>query len=313
MADDISGRSSDNNGNHASNGNTRLWGKLRHLIHFRLHGASLRDQIEDAIGDHEDDHVQAGEPGDDLTPDERQMVRNVLAVAECTVGDVAVPRSDIIAIAESASFDELVAAFVDAGHSRLPVYRSSLDEIVGMIHVKDVFNVLATDAPRPAAISELIREPRYVPASMGVIDLLEEMRRTRTHLAIVVDEYSGTDGLLTIEDLVEEIVGEIEDEYDEEAPALLVLGEDGSWEADARTPLEEIGERVDPALAEVEDDIDTVGGLAFMLAGRVPELGAELDHPSGWRITVMDGDERRITRVRLCRLADVALGSDSDG
>jgi len=196
MADDISGRSSDNNGNHASNGNTRLWGKLRHLIHFRLHGASLRDQIEDAIGDHEDDHVQTGEPGDDLTPDERQMVRNVLAVAECTVGDVAVPRSDIIAIAESASFDELVAAFVDAGHSRLPVYRSSLDEIVGMIHVKDVFNVLATDAPRPAAINELIREPRYVPASMGVIDLLEEMRRTRTHLAIVVDEYSGTDGLL---------------------------------------------------------------------------------------------------------------------
>ncbi|WP_221792651.1 hemolysin family protein [Aquisediminimonas sediminicola] len=310
MADDISGRSTDNNG---GNGNTRLWGKLRHLIHFRLHGASLRDQIEDAIGDHEDDHVQTGEPGDDLTPDERQMVRNVLAVAECTVGDVAVPRSDIVAIAESASFDELVAAFVDAGHSRLPVYRSSLDEIVGMIHVKDVFNVLATDAPRPAAISELIREPRYVPASMGVIDLLEEMRRTRTHLAIVVDEYSGTDGLLTIEDLVEEIVGEIEDEYDEEAPALLVMGEDGSWEADARTPLEEIGERVDPALAEVEDDIDTVGGLAFMLAGRVPELGAELDHPSGWRITVMDGDERRITRVRLCRLADVAVGSDCDG
>jgi CBS domain containing-hemolysin-like protein len=146
-----------------------------------------------------------------------------------------------------------------------------------------------------------------------VIDLLEEMRRTRTHLAIVVDEYSGTDGLLTIEDLVEEIVGEIEDEYDEEAPALLVMGEDGSWEADARTPLEEIGERVDPALAEVEDDIDTVGGLAFMLAGRVPEPGAELDHPSGWRITVVNGDERRITRVRLCRLAPTAPGSDSDG
>lgn len=307
MADDTSGRSTEP----ASHG--RLWSKLRHLIHFRMNGASLRDQIEDAIEDHEDDPVQTRDSGDDLTPDERQMVRNVLHVAECTVGDVAVPRSDIIAIAESASFDELVATFVEAGHSRLPVYRASLDEIVGMIHVKDVFNILATGATRPREIAELIREPRYVPASMGVLELLEEMRRTRTHLAIVVDEYSGTDGLATIEDLVEEIVGEIEDEYDEDGPDLLIQTGEGAWEADARTPLDEIAERVDPALAEGEGDVDTVGGLAFMLAGHVPEPGVELDHPSGWRITVVDGDDRRITRVRLNRVIEATVGLGSDG
>lgn len=148
---------------------------------------------------------------------------------------------------------------------------------------------------------------------MGVLELLEEMRRTRTHLAIVVDEYSGTDGLATIEDLVEEIVGEIEDEYDEDGPDLLIQTGEGAWEADARTPLDEIAERVDPALAEGEGDVDTVGGLAFMLAGHVPEPGVELDHPSGWRITVVDGDDRRITRVRLNRVIEATVGLGSDG
>jgi CBS domain containing-hemolysin-like protein len=256
---------------------------------------TLRDQIEDVIEEHEGEPAEAG----DLTPIERQMVRNLLHFGERTVADVAVPRADIIAVPDSATFDELVAAFADAGHSRLPVYRDSLDAITGMIHIKDVFEILSDGAARPDGIGGLIREPRYVPTSMGVLDLLAEMRATRTHLAIVVDEYSGTEGLVTIEDLVEEIVGEIEDEHDEEPEATLVDLGDGMWDADARTELEDVAARIDPRLAEVEEDVDTLGGLAFVLAGRIPEPGEMIMHPSGWRIEVTEADARHVTRVRL--------------
>jgi CBS domain containing-hemolysin-like protein len=212
---------------------------------------------------------------------------------------VAVPRADMIAIPESASFDELVTQFADAGHCRLPVYRDSLDSITGMIHIKDAFGILANGAAKPANIAGLIREPRYVPTSMGVLDLLAEMRATRTHLAIVVDEYSGTEGLVTIEDLVEEIVGEIEDEHDDEPEASLVDLGGGMWDADARTELEDVAAALDPRLAEVEEDVETLGGLAFVLAGRIPEPGDIVTHPSGWRIEVTETDARHVTRVRL--------------
>jgi CBS domain containing-hemolysin-like protein len=207
--------------------------------------------------------------------------------------------ADIIAAPESASFDELVALFAEAGHSRLPVYRETLDAIIGMIHIKDVFEILARGAERPDSIAGLIREPRYVPTSMGVLDLLAEMRATRTHLAIVVDEYSGTEGLVTIEDLVEEIVGEIEDEHDEAPEASLVELGGGMWDADARAELEEVAAELDPRLAQVAEDVDTLGGLAFVLAGRIPAPGEIVEHPSGWRIEVTDADPRHITRVRL--------------
>jgi CBS domain containing-hemolysin-like protein len=256
---------------------------------------TLRDQIEEAIEEHEGEPAEAG----DLTAIERQMLRNLLHFGERSVGDVAVPRADIIAVPESARFDELVALFAEAGHSRLPVYRENLDAIIGMIHIKDVFEILARGADRPATIAGMIREPRYVPTSMGVLDLLAEMRATRTHLAIVVDEYSGTEGLVTIEDLVEEIVGDIEDEHDEEPSASLVELGDGMWAADARAELEDVAAELDPRLAEVEEDVDTLGGLAFVLAGRIPEPGEIVAHPSGWRIEVTEGDARHITRVRL--------------
>jgi CBS domain containing-hemolysin-like protein len=210
-----------------------------------------------------------------------------------------VPRADIIAVADSATFDELVAAFADAGHSRLPVYRDSLDSIAGMIHIKDVFEILSNGAARPDTITGLIREPRYVPTSMGVLDLLAEMRATRTHLAIVVDEYSGTEGLVTIEDLVEEIVGEIEDEHDDAPVATLVDLGDGTWDADARAELEDVAAEIDPRLADVEEDVDTLGGLAFVLAGHIPEPGETVTHPSGWRLEVTEADARHVTRVRL--------------
>jgi CBS domain containing-hemolysin-like protein len=272
-----------------------LWRGLRDMLFGSDSEPTLRDQIEEAIEEHEGEPAEAG----DLTPIERQMVRNLLHFGENTVGDVAVPRADIIAVPESASFDELVAHFAEAGHSRLPVYRDSLDHIIGMIHIKDVFAILATGAPRPETLAGLIREPRYVPTSMGVLDLLAEMRATQTHLAIVVDEYSGTEGLVTIEDLVEEIVGDIEDEHDEAPQATLVDLGGGMWDADARAELEDVAAELDPRLAEVEEDVETLGGLAFVLAGRIPEPGEMIEHPSGWRIEVTQADPRHITRVRL--------------
>ena len=144
-----------------------------------------------------------------------------------------------------------------------------------------------------------MRTPLYVPESMGVLDLLARMRAERVHLAIVVDEFGGTEGLLTIEDVVEEIVGEIEDEHDEEVPGLLIQAEDGVWDADARAELEDVAETVDARLGAVEEDVDTLGGLAFVLAGCVPKAGEMLEHPSGWRLEVIEADTRRVRRLRL--------------
>lgn len=261
---------------------------------------SLREQIEEVIDEAEEDGQERRGSNivGDLSLTERKMLRNLLHFGEQTVDDVAVPRADIIAIAESASFAEIVAQFAEAGHSRLPVYRENLDEVVGMIHVKDVFAVLAEGRPPPPLI-DLIRQPLYVPQSMGVLDLLAEMRAKRTHLAIVIDEYSGTEGLLTIEDLVEEIVGEIEDEHDDEPTALFAPGDGGCWDADARAELDDVGEAIDPRLAEIDEDVDTLGGLAAVLAGHVPQVGEILLHPSGWRVEVTEADERRVHRLRL--------------
>lgn len=277
-----------------------LWTGLKHMLFGGEKEPSLREQIEDVIDEAEEegDDRRGSSIVGDLSPIERKMLRNLLHFGEQTVDDVAVPRGEIIAISESASFDEVVAIFVDAGHSRLPVYRETLDEVVGMIHVKDVFAVLATKKAPPPLI-DLIRQPLYVPQSMDVLDLLADMRAQRTHLAIVIDEYSGTEGLVTIEDLVEEIVGEIEDEHDDEPTALFTPGENGCWEADARAELDDIGEAIDPRLGDVEEDVDTLGGLAAVLAGHVPEVGEILHHPSGWRIEVTEADERRVHHLRL--------------
>ena len=280
----------------AAQGGGRLWQGLRHILFGDDSEPTLRDQIEEVIEEHEGED----KPGNgDLSPVELQMLRNLLHFGERTVGDIGVPRGEIIAVPETISFDDLVAAFAEAGHSRLPVYRDDLDHVVGMVHVKDVFAILAAKADAPETIAPLIREPRYVPESMGVLDLLAEMRATRTHLAIVLDEYSGTEGLVTIEDLVEEIVGEIEDEHDEAPEALLVPTEDGCWEADARAELEDVADAIDPRLAEIAEDVDTLGGLASVLAGHVPQPGEIVSHDSGWRLEITEGDARRVTRLRL--------------
>ena len=276
-------------------GGRTFWSGLRNLLFGDESEATLRDEIEEAIENREGESPRVG----DLSNVERQMLRNILHFGEKTVGDVAVPRADIIAVPATISFEALIAAFAEAGHSRLPVYEDSLDTVIGMIHVKDVFTLQVTDAEAPEDIRQLVRTPLYVPESMGVLDLLARMRAERVHLAIVVDEFGGTEGLLTIEDVVEEIVGDIEDEHDEELPGLLIPLDDGVWEADARAELDDVAEAVDARLGIVEEDVETLGGLAFVLAGRIPRPGEILEHPSGWKLEVTEGDTRRVTRLRL--------------
>jgi CBS domain containing-hemolysin-like protein len=277
-------------------GQTRsFWSGLRAFLFGNDGEPSLRDEIEDAIESYEGEVPKLG----DLSPVELQMLRNLLHFGERTVGEVAVTRGDIIAVPSSTGFDDLVAAFVEAEHSRLPVYEESLDKVIGMIHIKDVLALEAAAAPRQTDLAGLMRTPLFVPESMGLIDLLARMRAERVHLAIVVDEFGGTEGLVTIEDIVEEIVGEIEDEHDEEAPGMLIPLEDGIWDADARAELEEVAATIDARLAMVEEDVDTLGGLAFVLAGHVPQQGEIVEHPSGWRLEVTDSDTRRVNRLRL--------------
>ena len=275
-------------------GGSRLWRGMRSLIFGDDGETTLRDEIEDAIDEAEDNRPVAG----DLTPTERQMLRNLLHFGERTAGDICVTRGDIIAVPQGISFDALIRAFAEAGHSRLPVYGESLDEMIGMLHVKDVF-VANVDESRDRSIAAMLRTPLFVPESMGVIDLLARMRAERIHLAIVVDEFGGTEGLVTIEDIVEEIVGEIEDEHDEEQDGLLTMLDDGLWEADARIELEELATAVDARLTTEEDEVDTLGGLMFLLAGHIPARGECVDHPSGWRFEAIESDPRRVLRVRL--------------
>jgi CBS domain containing-hemolysin-like protein len=275
-------------------GGSRLWRGMRHLIFGEDAEPTLREEIEDAIDEAEDSRPVAG----DLSPAERQMLRNMLHFGEQTAGDICVTRGDIMAVPSSISFDDLVRAFADAGHSRLPVYGESLDDVIGMIHIKDVF-VANVDASRDRSMDALMREPLFVPESMGVIELLARMRQQRIHLGIVVDEFGGTEGLVTIEDVVEEIVGDIEDEHDEAEAGMLTMIDDGVWEADARLELDELAQAVDPRLSSKEDEVDTVGGLVFLLAGHIPTKGECVRHPSGWTIEALDSDPRRIIRVRL--------------
>ena len=262
---------------------SRLWRGMRALIFGDDHETSLRDQIEDAIDEADTVPTQRG----DLSPIERQMLRNLLHFGDRTAGEVAVTRGDIVSVPQTLNFAELVAAFAEAEHSRLPVTGEGLDHVVGMIHIKDVFGALANPG-RPRTIAGLLRAPLFVPESMGVLDLLARMRTERTHLAIVVDEFGGTEGLITIED-----------EHDEEPTGNLILLDEGLWEADARTELEEVAETVDKWLVAGEDDIDTLGGLAFLLAGRILPPGESVEHPSGWRIESIEADTKRMIRLRL--------------
>lgn len=231
-----------------------------------------------------------------------QVMRLRLAeFEELRVDDVMIPRADIKAVEAGISLQELLETFAEVTHSRLPVFRETLDDPIGFVHIKDVVTELAKGGSLPRRpLERLHREVLYVPPSMKLTDLLVKMQATRIHLALVVDEYGGTDGLLTLEDLVEVIVGDIEDEHDDEE-AMFVRRSPRVWEADARTEIEDFQEEtgVDLSLDELDADIDTLGGIAFALAGKVPVRGEVLRHPGGAEIEIMDADARRVRRLRL--------------
>ncbi len=241
-----------------------------------------------------------------LDDSERVLLLNVFNLRSRTAEDVMVPRADIVAVEADITFEALLARIKAENHSRLPVYRDSLDDIMGMIHIKDVFSTEGWH--QPFDLQSLLRPVLFVAPSMRVADLLREMRQKRIHMALVVDEFGGMDGLITIEDLVEQIVGDIDDEHDEEeAPEIIDLG-DGLLDADARALVEDVEALMGPFLTDEErETIDTLGGLVFALAGKVPEKDERVDHPSGVNFRVSLAEARRVLRVYIWR------DSPSDG
>ncbi len=248
-----------------------------------------------------------------LAAQERVMLANILRFGELRVDDVMVPRADIVAIEEQASLAELVALLREAQHSRLPVYRETLDDPIGFVHIKDVLSRVEVDMKGAlrwpdVSIASLSREILFVPPSMPARDLLLTMQTTHTHMALVIDEHGGTDGLVSIEDLVEEIVGQIADEHDTDDAPKLTPRPDGGYDADARLDLTDFQERtgVDLSLDGAGEDVDTLGGLAVALAGHVPQRGEIVPHPSGFELEIAEADPRRVRRLRLRPPADGA-------
>ncbi len=245
----------------------------------------------------------------DAPKGEPDMVDQAQAFQSLRVAQVMTPRTDINAIEITEAFETVVARFTEAEHSRMPVYRDTLDDPLGVVHMKDVFRLLSQpDGERPGpsdpVLHKLRRETHYVPASMRAADLLLRMRTTRIHMALVIDEFGGTDGLVTMEDLIEAVVGDIDDEHDDEGAPEVVERPGGVFEADARTALETLEAAVGAVLVppDLEEEIDTAAGLVTALAGRVPQRGEVIAHPAGFEIEVTDADPRRVKRIRLRRV-----------
>jgi len=246
---------------------------------------------------------------DRLAPMERLMLLNILKLGDTRVGDVMVPRADILGVDASVSLDELVDVLREGFHSRVLVFQETLDDIIGFIHIKDVLEFWG--GAGEFVLSRAAREILFVPSSMRVVDLLLKMRLARVHIGIVVDENGGTDGLVTIEDLVEEIVGEIEDEHEEARGPLFAVRPDGSIVADGRASVEELESRlgVDLAPDAREEDIESVGGLLVSLVGRVPMRGELITHPTGLEFEIMEADPRRVKQVRIVGSPDRSSAS----
>jgi CBS domain containing-hemolysin-like protein len=256
---------------------------------------SIRDVIEELIEERTAETAT-------INTDERLLLQNILRLRDITAYDVMVPRADITAVDISTALPELVQLMSREAHSRLPVYRETLDDVVGIVHIKDVLGFFAK--PEEYDLAKITRNALFVSPSMRVLDLLLEMRLARLHMAMVVDEYGGIDGLVTIEDLIESIVGDIQDEHDVEQPPGLIERPDGSMLADARTDVSDFEKKVGSILTEEEreQDIDTLGGLVVYLAGRMPSRGEVIRHPSGIEFEVIDSDPRRVKRLRIRNL-----------
>ena len=280
----------------------RFLRRLNQLVR-REPSQGVRESIAELVQEAAETPPEApGEPPG-LDRQERALIANVLRLRGTQADDVMVPRADIVAMPVSLTLDQALTLIRREGHSRLPVYREQLDDLVGMIHIKDV--IAFAGKPEDFRLEAILRKPLLVAPQLPVLDLLLQMRQARIHLALVVDEYGGIDGLVTIEDLVEEIVGDIADEHDEPAGPLITERADGALDLDARLPVEEFEARLGPVLTDDERmaDIDTVGGLVFTLAGRVPTRGEVLTHPSGLEFRVLEADARRIRRLRARRPA----------
>ena len=268
-------------------------GWLRRLRGGRNGESSARDTLEELIEEREEVP---------LDKDEKRLLANVLDLRGCTVHDVMVPGADIVAVEASTSLAEVTQIMTQEGHSRLPVYRETLDDAMGMIHIKDVLAWRGDD--KNFLPSRVLRQVLFVAPSMQVLELLLEMRVKRSHMALVVDEFGGVDGLVTIEDLVEEIVGEIEDEHDRTDEPQLIRHDDGTLDADARVPVETLEEIAGAILTDDErEDVETLGGLVATLAGRVPIRGELIAHGSGLEFEVVDADPRRVKRIKVRGLA----------
>jgi magnesium and cobalt transporter len=278
-----------------------LIARLRTLIGLRHPEHSLRESIAELVQEAADAQSDPEHPPE-LDRHERALIANVLRLRETTADDVMVPRADIVAMRADVTLAQAIEQIRADGHSRLPVYREQLDDIVGMVHVKDVFAYVGR--PEAFQLEAILRKPLMVAPQTPVLDLLLQMRQQRVHLALVVDEYGGIDGLVTIEDLVETITGDISDEHDDIAVPMVAERPDGSLDVNARMSVEDFEQRLGPVLTEDERDadIDTVGGLVFTLAGRVPAKGEVISHPSGLEFRVLDADPRRIRRVRVRKL-----------
>jgi len=266
---------------------------FRRLFGLR-NGGDLRGTIEELIEQEETGELPA-------SSDELTLLRNILNLHGLTVYDIMVPRADIVAVDIDISLSELVRIMSEEAHSRIPVYRGTLDDIAGMVHIKDVLACWTRE--QKVTLNEIVRSVLFVAPSMPILELLLQMRVSRVHLALVVDEFGGIDGMVTIEDLVEEIVGEIEDEHDDDDTPRIIEGDDGTLVADARVPIKDFEDRLGEILTEQEreEDIDTLGGLVFFLAGRVPVRGEVVRHGSGIEFEVLDADPRRIRRLRVCQ------------
>jgi magnesium and cobalt transporter len=282
-----------------------LLDRLRGTILRRAPEPSVRESIAELVQEAADAINVPGQPPE-LDRQEQALLANVLRLRGTTADDVMIPRADIIAMREDVTLDEALDQIRREGHSRLPIYKDQLDEIVGMIHIKDVFSYIGR--PEAFRLEAILRRPLLVAPQIPVLDLLLQMRQARMHLALVVDEYGGIDGLVTIEDLVETIVGDISDEHDEIAGPMVTERGDGSLDMDARLPVEDFEQRMGQVLTEDEReaDIDTIGGLVFTLAGRVPAKGEVISHPSGFEFRVLESDARRIRRLRVRKSAVAA-------
>jgi CBS domain containing-hemolysin-like protein len=288
-----------------------IWNRLRAMLARGT--VSLRDDLQVAL--EEEGSAETAS----FTESERTILQNVLKLSNVSVGDVMVERSDIQAIEADENLGVLIAKFRQAGHSRLPIYDDNLDNILGFVHVKDALSKITqpvTDPDKDVPVklasavlrqkvvrADVIRDAMFVPTFMPVGDLLQSMRASRTHMAIVVDEYGGTDGLVTIEDLLEVVVGEIEDEHDELAKALIRKVGEGTYIADARAELSDVrtllGAEFDPG--EYGEDVETLGGLVFDLAGHVPKRGERITNLPGFDFEILAADSRRIKRLRIRR------------